>query len=301
LDESGRVRDKEARKLTAGAAYHSSASMNADGTRLVFLRGRSPNRNVWLRDLATGKEGELAVDETDKCSAAISPDGSRAAWSICGPGREAIYVAAINPDLSVPVAEKVCEDCGRVVDWSRTGDSILFVDHSKPVRAGILNLSTRSPVMISSSRYNLDRPRFSPEKNWIAVTASQARDDRAQILAIPLRDGTAAPERDWVAITNGDFWNDNPVWTEHGDALLFYSRRDGFGCIWRQAVNRTTKQPEGAPSEVVEFHSGRLSIKELSGFLPSMSLVDNQLLFNALERTGSIWVLDDGLGGRAGN
>jgi Tol biopolymer transport system component len=297
LDESGRVRDKEARKLTTGAAYHTSASMNRDGTRLVFLLGRSPSRNVWVRDLATGREEELTVDDADKCSVVISPDGSRAAWSVCGP-HEAIYVASINLDFSVPVPEKVCEDCGRVVDWSPLGDLILFIDHNKPVRAGILELSSRSRTMVSSARYNLDRARFSPEGDWIALRAGQLSGENAQIFAVPLQDHRLAPEADWVAITNGDSWDDNPVWTGLGNALLFYSRRDGFGCIWRQVVNRTTKRPEGAPVEIVEFHSGRLSIRELTGTLPSMSLVNNQILFNALERTGSIWVLEGGPGGR---
>ena len=170
MDETGRVRDQGARKLTAGESYHTSASMNASGTRLVFLLGRSPSRSVWIKDLVTGREAAVTVDGTDKCSAAISADGSRVAWSACGPGPEAVYVAAINSDLSVPVPEKVCEDCGRVVDWSRAGDSILFVDHSHPVRAGIYTLSSRSRTsMISSSRYNLDRARFSPEGNWIAA------------------------------------------------------------------------------------------------------------------------------------
>jgi eukaryotic-like serine/threonine-protein kinase len=294
LDESGRLKnkDKEARKLTAGAAYHSSASMNTAGARLVFLLGRNPSRNVWIRDLATGRESALAVDGADKCSAAISPDGLRAAWSVCGPGPEAVYVAGINADLSVPVAEKVCDDCGRVVDWSRAGDSILFVDHSKPVRVGVLTLSSKERMTISSARYNLNTARFSPDGKWIALTAV-ARGDRAQIFAIPLADGKPAPEPEWVAITNGDAWDYNPVWAERGDALLFYSRRDGFGCFWRQAVNPATKRPEGPATELLEFHNGRLSLKELSGLLPSVSVVNNQILYNALERTGSIWVRDD--------
>ncbi len=301
LDESGRPMDKEAQKLTAGAAYHSSASMSANGTRMVFLLGRSPSRNVWIRDLATGQESAVTVDAADKCSAAISADGSRVAWSGCGPGPEPVYLAGINSDLSIAIPEKVCADCGRVVDWSRTGDSILFVDRSHPVRVGVLTLSSGLRTMISSSRYNLNRARYSPDGNWIALGAAQMRDDRAQLFAIPLRNGEPAPESAWVSITNADFWNDNPVWTERGDALLFYSRRDGFGCIWRQAVNRATKQPEGLPTEVVQFHGGRLSIAELTGLLPSLSLVHDRLVFNALEVTGSIWVLDDGPGTSAGH
>ena len=290
LDERGRGVG-EARKLTVGAAYHSSASMDINGTRLAFLVGRSPNRSVGIRDLVSGRESVVAADSTDKCSAAISPDGSRVAWSVCGPGREAIYVAAINSDLSVPVSDRVCEDCGRVIDWSRTTDSLLFVDHSKPVRIGVLTLSSGSRVMISSALYNLDKARFSPDGNWIAATAVPTRDDRAQILAIPWREGKPAPEGDWVAVTDGTSWNDNPAWTDRGDSLLYYSKRDGFGCIWRQAVNPVTKRPEGEPAEVIDFHGGRLSIKELGGFLPSLDVVSHHVLFNALERTGSIWVL----------
>jgi eukaryotic-like serine/threonine-protein kinase len=221
LDESGRVRDKESRKLTAGEAYHSSASMSKDGTRLVFLLGRGPSRNVWIRDVVTGLEAAVTVDAADKCSAAISADGTRVAWSVCGPGREAVYVAAINSDLSIPVSEKICDDCGRVMEWSRAADSILFVDHSNPVRTGILTLSSGLRTMISSSRYNLDRARFSPDGSWIALTASETRGDRARIFAIPLRDGQPAPESAWVPITNGDFWDGNAVWTGRGDALLF--------------------------------------------------------------------------------
>jgi serine/threonine protein kinase len=293
LDDSGHVKDKEARKLTAGEAYHTSASMDVGGTRLVFLLGRRPTINVWIREMATGREAAVTIDATDKCSAAISADGSQVAWSVCGPGPEPIFVARINPDLSVPAPEKICEDCGRVVDWSREGDSILYVDHSNPVRLGMLALSSGTRKFISSARYNLDKARYSPQGNWIAVTAATGLSDRAQIFAIAVQDGKPAPESAWVPITNGSYWDDNPVWTERGDAVLFYSRRDGFGCIWRQAVDLTTKRPKGAPTEVMEFHGGRLSIKQLTGSLPSLLLIKDQLLFNALQRTGSIWVLED--------
>ena len=57
----------------------------------------------------------------------------------------------------------------------------------------------------------------------------------------------------------------------------------------------------GAPAEVIPFHNDRLSIKELTGTFPSLYLAHNQILFNALERTGSIWILEDALGERAGN
>jgi eukaryotic-like serine/threonine-protein kinase len=292
LDASGRVTDKESQKITSGGAYHSSISTTAHGTRLVFLLGRSPSGKVWVRDLTTERQAAVDIDAVDKCSAIISADGSQVAWSVCGPPRQAIYTATINPDFSARLPEKVCEDCGRVMDWSRTGDSILFADHSTPVRLGILSLNSKSINMVSSSRSNLDNARLSADGAWIALTAAQTRGDRSQIFAVPLTDGKPAPESGWVTVTNGDSWDDSPVWTERGDALLFYSRRDGFGCIWRQAVNRVTKRPEGEPSEVLAFHTGRLSLLELPSHRKSMALADNHIFFNALESTGSIWMLD---------
>jgi hypothetical protein len=147
--------------------------------------------------------------------------------------------------------------------------------------------------MIGSAQYSLDTPRLSPDGGWMAVTAVHPRDARAQIFAIPLEGGKPAPEAAWVAISDGGSWDDKPVWTARGDALLYYSRRDGFGCIWRQAINQSTKQPEGAPKEVLPFHSIRLSMKELMSYLASLSLAGDQLLFNALESTGSIWLRED--------
>jgi Tol biopolymer transport system component len=267
--------------------------MDARGSRLAFLIGRLPSRNVWIRETATGREAAVAADSADKCAAVISPDGSKVAWTVCGPGKEPVYIATVNSDLSVSVPEKICEDCGHVADWSRTGDSIVFVDHSSPVRVGILTLSSAEHIMIGSSKYSLDTPRLSADGNWMAVTAVHTRDARAQIFAIPFEGGKPATEAAWVAITDGDSWDDKPVWTGRGDALLYYSRRDGFGCIWRQAINQSTKKPEGAPKEVLAFHSIRLSMKELTSYLATLSLVGDQLLFNALESTGSIWVREE--------
>jgi serine/threonine protein kinase/Tol biopolymer transport system component len=293
LGENGMPADKEARKLTTGDSYHASASMDARGARLAFLIGRQPSRNVWIRETATGREAAVAADSEDKCSAVISPDGTRVAWSVCGPGKEPVFTATVNSDLSVSVPEKLCEDCGHVADWSRTGDAIVFVDHSSPARVGILMLATGEHIMIGSSKYSLDTPRLSPDGGWMAVTAVHTRDARAQIYAIPLEGGKPAPEAAWVAITDGESWDDKPVWTARGDALLYYSRRDGFGCIWRQAINPSTRRPEGAPKEVLPFHSIRLSMKELTSYLASLSLVGDQLLFNALESTGGIWLRDE--------
>ena len=250
-----------------------------------------------MRDTANRREALVDFDPAEKCSAVISPDGFHIAWSTCGPGREPITVNAFNTDLSVRVPEVACEDCGRALDWSPKRDSIVFADHANPARIGILNLSSKTRDVVSLANRNLDKARFSPDGKWVALQAAQTSGDRAQIFAVPLNGDKLAPPSDWVPITNGNYWDDTPVWSERGDALLFYARRDGFGCIWRQSVNPITKLPEGSPTEVIAFHSSRLSLKELQARSQSLALANHEILYNGLELAGSIWMLDYGSAG----
>jgi Tol biopolymer transport system component len=290
MDGSGRIADSPDRKLTMGAAYHSSLSVSQDGTLLSFVHGRHPTANVGIRDLRSGEEVAATPDESDKCSAALRPDGQSVAWSVCGPGPESIFVADLSPVLVTGPPQKVCEDCGRVADWSRTGDRILFVDHSTPSRVGVLSVTTGETKVVGRPNLALESPRYSPDGKWAAVSGK--RESRAAIYAIPLVEGYLAPEAEWVQVTDGLHRDEKPVWAAGGAALLFYSKRDGFGCVWRQAINRLTKKPEGAPEAVLEFHRGRFSMGDLSSPLLSLAGTARMLTFTLLESSGSIWLLN---------
>ena len=290
VDGLGRIVDDTDRRITTGAAYHSSLSLSSDGSLMVFLFGRHPRANVGAQDLRSSREIAITLDTTDKCSAAIRGDGARVAWSVCGPGPESILTAALSPGPSAGPPEKVCDDCGQVAEWSPSGDRIVFVDHATPARIGMITVGTSTQSVIASSRFALDGPRFSPDGKWLAFTYKLA--GRAGIGAMPITGGTPVPESEWVRITDGQSWDESPVWAADGNALLFFSRRDGFGCVWWQAVDRLTKRARGSPTPAVHFHRRRFSMNDLGASLVSLAGARQMLAYTLLESSASIWTLD---------
>jgi serine/threonine protein kinase/Tol biopolymer transport system component len=290
VDGHGRIVDDTDRQITTGAAYHSSLSLSSDGSLMVFLFGRHPQASVGAQNLGNGREIVVTLDTADKCSAAIRGDGARVAWSVCGPGPESILTAAISPEPSAGPPQKVCEDCGRVAEWSPSGDRIVFVDHATPARIGMLTVGTARHSVIASSRFALDSPRFSPDGKWLAFTYKLA--GRAGIGAMLLAGDTPVPEREWVRITDGQSWDERPVWAADGDALLFFSKRDGFGCVWRHEVDPLTKRPRGSPTPVIHFHRRRFSMNDLGASLVSLAGARQIFAYTVLGSSASLWTLD---------
>ena len=290
VDGHGRIVDNTDRRITTGAAFHSNLSLSSEGSLVVFISGRHPRANVGAQNLRSSLEIAITLDTADKCSAALRGDGTRVAWSVCGPGPESILTAAISPGPTAGPPEKVCEDCGRVAEWSPSGDRIVFVDHATPTRIGMLTVGTAKRSAIASSRFALESPRFSPDGKWLAFTYKLA--DHAGIGAMPIADGTPAPESEWVRITDGQSWDERPVWAEDGEALLFFSRRDGFGCVWRQEVDPFTRRAKGSPTPAIHFHRRRFSMNELGASLVSLAGARQMFAYTLLESSASIWTLD---------
>ena len=95
-------------------------------------------------------------------------------------------------------------------------------------------------------------------------------------------------------MTRGDSWDARPRWSPRGDLIYFYSKRDGFGCIWKQALDAATKHPVGEPSVVHDFHSSRRSMMHMSLDRLGISVAADKLVFNLLEVTGSVWMMQTG-------
>lgn len=277
-------------RITQGTAYDIKPSVSADGDKIVFLSGRYGNQDVWIKDVKAGRESALTATPADEASPVISRDGSKVAYTMAGDPKQPIYVitAAVPPVSGVP--ESVCESCGEPVDWSPDGRSLLYLS-GRPKTVGLLQLASgeRNPLL-QHSRYLLDQARFSPDGRWIAWTA-YTEPNRARIYAAPVHGTRAIAEDQWIAVTDGQTWHDRPRWSPHGDAIYYYSKADGFGCIWKQPLEAATKRPAGSPVAVQHFHSSRLSMSHLSLQSLGLSVARDRLVFNLLELTGNIWVL----------
>ena len=285
----------EIQRITEGTAYDATPSVSRDGTKLVFTSGRLGNRDVWIKDLKTGREAALTSTPVDEESPVISADGTKVAYTISGQAPQPIYVAdaRLSPGSTVP--EKVCDDCGEPVAWSPDGSRIIYID-GQPRAVGSFSVVTgRKTRLAQSARYGIDQAQFAPDGAWISVLA-YIDPSHTRVFAIPLRNGAAVSEEQWIPITDGASWDDRPRWSLRGDLIYFYSRRDGFGCIWKQAVDATTRKPLGPPQAIHHFHSTGLSIMHMRLDRLWLSVAADKLAFNLLEVKGNLWMMQTGKG-----
>jgi len=71
-----------------------------------------------------------------------------------------------------------------------------------------------------------------------------------------------------------------------GDRIYFIAKRDGFHCVWVQALDRVTKRPRGPRRRVPRAPQPWVMWSPPWAF--SLSVGRRQLVFNAAEITGNV-------------
>jgi hypothetical protein len=92
----------------------------------------------------------------------------------------------------------------------------------------------------------------------------------------------------WIPVVE-DF-GVHPNWSADGDALYYFSMRDGVFCAWRQAVDRLTKRPEGPPQVVRHLHEPRL--RAASGAIAASYRAAGYLYVTLTETAANIWTFN---------
>jgi Tol biopolymer transport system component len=252
----------------------------------VFVKSRPGNHEVWLKDIRSGRETALTASRWDAFAPVMAADGSKVAYalSVTRGGKTAIHVVPLGVVPGSSVAEVVCEDCGPPSSWSQDGSRLLYV-YGEPPRVGLLNIATRQKTALAEfSRGPLRSPQFSPDGRWIAAVGDR-------IYLIPFRSDHAPGEKEWITLTDGAAVEEQPHWSADGTLVYFYSRRDGFGCLWAQRFDPATGRTLGAPVDVSHFHSSRLSMSSLPLARLGICVSRDRVILNLVEVTGGIWSL----------
>jgi Tol biopolymer transport system component len=148
--------------------------------------------------------------------------------------------------------------------------------------------SGSSAAILSHPAYDLDQPRLSQDGRWIAFVAVIA-PDRTRIFVSPFRAGAATRPDDWIAVTDGTAWDDKPRWL-NASQLVFYSKRDHFGCIWTQRLQPDTKRPVGPASPAYHLHTLRLSPRPLYREDFEIAVARDIVILNLVELSGNLWL-----------
>ncbi len=274
-------------QITRDHALDYRAHVSADGRYVAFLSDRFGNRDLFLRDLTTGTERPLSTSPQTEISTAISVDGAHVAYGIQGAGQSSVFTVP----LAGGVPTQVCENCGGQLDWFPDGRALLSLRQVKGKFAVIVVRPGRGVTnTVSHSGGNLFEPHLSPDGRWLAVAVNTGQG-RSRIWFAPFANDTAGAESTWIPVTEDAGFADKQRFSPDGGWLYYYSKRDGFGCVYAQRLDRATGLPSGPPVGITHFHSSRRSLANASLGPLQIAVARDKLVFNMAEITGNIWLL----------
>jgi Tol biopolymer transport system component len=172
-------------------------------------------------------------------------------------------------------------------DLSADGKWAVF-SRDDPVFAVQETGTTRATDIVRAPGSNLGRLRISPDDRWMAFNKRSGGSIRLYIL--PFETTALIPEDRWIPITPEETLVNAPQWSAAGEAIYYFSNRDGHFCVWRQTIDRATGRPTGEPVGVWHVHDARLSMSRMP--LPSrgMAVSRDAIVISIAENAGNIWM-----------
>ncbi|MBI1791330.1 MAG: serine/threonine-protein kinase [Acidobacteria bacterium] len=281
---SGRVKGVP-EHITEAAAFSWYPTTSADGSLLAYTSRRSGNMDVYLRDLRTGRERALTTTPEDELRAEMSPDGVNVAYVRGSASR-------LSPVFLMParggIEQQLCEACTvLILGWTADSRQVVLYEAGKPIAPFLLDIQSKKRTpLLHHPDWDMHRPQFSPDGRWLAFNTKNATSSSVRI--VPFRNGLAGSEKEWISITDGATDDGGPKWAPDGNLLYFHSARHGFEDLWAQKLDPLTKQPVGAPFEVLPFHTARRPLH--SGF--GKAIIRDRLFFALQETTGNIFLAE---------
>jgi serine/threonine protein kinase/Tol biopolymer transport system component len=267
-------------RVTQGPASRERPSLSNNGRYVAFASDQSGRQNIWIRDLATGKESSVASSSSFvQRYPRINASGAKVAFSVFEKDKRALYLAAPGE-----APEKLCEGCLQATDWSRD-EKALMVQGGNPFQINVLDLASHQQVpLLKHPTYNLLYGRFSPDNRWVSFTI-RTEPNRGRIAIAPVEGPRPIPESAWITIVEAGVldWAD---WSPDGKTLYFPSGRDGHNCLWGQRIEASSHRLVGEAFAVQHFH-GRASYQSIGGW----SAAGGRIAMVLVEETGNIWMM----------
>ena len=274
-------------RLTHDPASDLSPWLSPDGRSLAFASNRSGTNDIWVRNLATGKDALVAPQITYPSLPTFTKDGTRITFHSGKRGRWlAVPLAGGASQSSVPQA--VCDNCQQFWDLS-SGDKWALYGTDDDTRIMARNTATGATTeFLNAGGAIMGRLRISPDDRWVSFNYREAGSIR--IMVVPFQPGTLVGRERWIAMTPDDTQVIAPVWSLDSGTLYYLSNRDGGFCVWAQRIDRQTGQPLGDAVGVWHFHDARRSTTRMPLPARSVGVARDRLVVSVGEGAGNIWL-----------
>jgi Tol biopolymer transport system component len=278
------------RRIREDTAETGRATASENGRLLAFPRYEFGSGGVWLRDLNTGRERQLAATPRAPLNPIISTDGRWVAYTIttenrggdAGPGAGYVVEAAGG------APRQVCDEC-QIYQWSRDNTQVFAVDQREGLVRLDLATGSRMPVVAPATRPSrvdasglaVDRPLLAPNGRWLAFIYGRT------VFTAPLHTDRATPESEWVRIHAGAGAERSAGLSPDGRLLYLLFERDGFRCLYAQRLDSDTGRPFDEPFLVQHFHDAS-RFWGSTGF--GSATVTGMFIADLVQASGNVWM-----------
>ena len=229
---------------------------------IVYSSIQPSNWDLYLFESAGARPRRLTTDPGLDYNGVISPDGRWVVFTSERSGNPDLYVLDLQGDAQVRplVASPAMEDAaafspdGRRLLFvsTRNGNADLFAIPFRPENPAAADEATNL-TRHAAGDYN---PAFSPDgarivfsssRDTTVATSTGAGPPPAYLasdLYVMRADGT-----DVRRLTHHESWDGAPAWTPDGEAVVFYSQRDGEPRIYRAGIDGGGPEPISVQNE----------------------------------------------------
>ena len=160
----------EPERVISGLSTDMVPSIPTDARRLIYTSNRAGNEDIWLRDLATGRDTPITVGATRERRGEISPDGSRVVFNRQEGDQASLYVK----DLATETEKRVLEGISSLLGWMPDGKRVLYYTPSPNIVFRLVDVDTGrvSDVRLEHPEYRYGILRYSPRGDWLASSSS---------------------------------------------------------------------------------------------------------------------------------
>jgi TolB protein len=184
------------------------------GTKIYFQSNRTGHKEIWSMDPDGSNQKELTSFKSISIMPAISPEGSKLAFTSFASGNPGIFILSTETGRRLPFYNQRAS-LNATPDFTPDGKQILYASSASGyAQIYVVNLDGSNLRRISSSRAIEVEPKVNPKTGTDIVFVS-GRTGPQQIFRMNF-DGTGV-ER----LTNGEGEASNPSWNPNGEMIAF--------------------------------------------------------------------------------
>jgi Tol biopolymer transport system component len=208
-------------------------TLSSDGKRIAFERTdpQTMNRDIWLLDIASGKETRFTSDPGWEAFPLWSPDGRRIIFTSNRSGAFDLYQKSSTGTAAEELFYKSSEGKGPT-SWSPDGRFLLYYSIGQPTHVKLLEAAgpaNREPIPVVDAQFSSITARFSPDGRWIAYTSNESGPNEVSVRSFDSATGSVGKP---IVLTKGG--GRTPLWRGDGKEIFYLGES---GIVMAMEVN----------------------------------------------------------------